>query len=246
MYVSQEEQHELLLLHANQQINDLLNTRHITKAARVAVEYGLVSPVSCALVQENNVDNVDAVENPDDSSSNESSEAQSTSEDKGSDNGDSAASADTEQNNGGDTFAGSDAEQSNGGNQDAQASAGQRSAGKSAPTIQGATNGTVGDGSYVTGVNTAGTVRVNNLANLEAMLNIVANLLEVGCGLIGAIIVLHSLANKSFALDMMGRELEISQGQRIAIGVALLLFGLSFPGLLNWFVASARDANLFS
>jgi intracellular septation protein A len=74
----------------------------------------------------------------------------------------------------------------------------------------------------------------------------VSNLFEVGCGLVGAIIILHSLANKSFAMDMMGQELEISQGQRIAIGVALLLFGLAVPGLVNWFVASARDANLFS
>ncbi len=38
-----------------------------------------------------------------------------------------------------------------------------------APTLQGATNGTIGpqgsDATYITGVNTAGTVRVNNLAN---------------------------------------------------------------------------------
>ena len=34
-------------------------------------------------------------------------------------------------------------------------------------------------GTYVKGVNTAGTVRVNNLANLEALLNIMANGIEV-------------------------------------------------------------------
>ncbi|MDR3613015.1 MAG: hypothetical protein P4L53_05565, partial [Candidatus Obscuribacterales bacterium] len=50
--------------------------------------------------------------------------------------------------------------------------------GNNAPTLQAATNGTVGpqgqDATYITGVNTAGTVRVNNLANLEALLNIIA------------------------------------------------------------------------
>ena len=44
----------------------------------------------------------------------------------------------------------------------------QAGAGSNAPTLQAATNGTVGpqgsDATYITGVNTAGTVRVNNLA----------------------------------------------------------------------------------
>ncbi|CAN5646672.1 hypothetical protein BH10CYA1_BH10CYA1_14430 [soil metagenome] len=210
-----EEERELLALHANEQINEYLNTRHITKAARLAVEYHLVSPVSCALVQENTVDNVDAVEGGDDSANN--SEPETITSDKNSDTDNEISSSE--------------------GSGDAQ-------------KLQGATNGTIGpqgsDATFVTGVNTAGTVRVNNLANLEALLNIIANLLEVGCGLVGAIIVLHSLANKSFAIELMGQELEVSQGQRVAIGVGLLLFGLAFPGLLNWFVASARDANLFS
>ena len=52
-----------------------------------------------------------------------------------------------------------------------------------APNLQGATNGTIGpqgtDATVITGVNTAGTVRVNNLANLEALLNIIANGMEI-------------------------------------------------------------------
>ncbi|MBI1269964.1 hypothetical protein GC174_05985, partial [bacterium] len=52
-----------------------------------------------------------------------------------------------------------------------------------APVLQGATNGTVGpqgdDATAIMGVNTAGTVRVNNLANLEALLNIIANGMEI-------------------------------------------------------------------
>lgn len=225
---SAEEQYELLALHANQQIKEFLNTRHITKAARLAVEYGLVTPVSCALVQDNTVDNVDAVEGADDSANNNDPETLAS--DK---NGQEAKSDSSEEST-----------------QEALSDSATSSSDGSAPSLQGATNGTIGpqgsDATFITGVNTAGTVRVNNLANLEALLNIIANLLEVGCGLVGSIIVIHSLANKNFALDMMGQELEISQGQRIAIGVGLLLFGLSFPGLLNWFVASARDANLFS
>jgi hypothetical protein len=216
-----EEESELLALHANDQIAALLNTRHITKAARIAVEYGLLSPVSCALIQENSNDNVDTADNTD---------------------------------NGNDASVSTDADKTDASENEILAegdeSKNQALSDSKAPTLQGATNGTIGpqgaDATFVTGVNTAGTVRVNNLANLEALMNILANLFEVGGGLIGAIIILHSLAHKNFAMEMMGQELEISQGQRIAIGVALLLFGLAFPGLVNWFIASARDANLFS
>lgn len=53
----------------------------------------------------------------------------------------------------------------------------------SAPGLQCATNGTVGpqgaDATVIMGVNTAGTIRVNNLANLEALLNIIANGMEI-------------------------------------------------------------------
>ena len=52
-----------------------------------------------------------------------------------------------------------------------------------APQLKGAGNSTIGpqgqDATEIRGVNTAGTVRVNNLANLEALLNIIANGLEV-------------------------------------------------------------------
>lgn len=58
----------------------------------------------------------------------------------------------------------------------------QVSAGRS-PQLQGATHGTIAaqgsEATAVQGVNTAGTVRVNNLANLEALLNIIANGMEI-------------------------------------------------------------------
>ncbi|MFN8553487.1 MAG: hypothetical protein U0103_18575 [Candidatus Obscuribacterales bacterium] len=239
---SPDEQRELLLLHAHKQISEYLTTRHITKASRIAVAYGLVSPVSCAIVQDNNIDNADNAEIPNDVFNTDEAQADKDdfkSENAGTQNGNNAAESGPNSESGGDSTPNLDTDQtSQSDNEDSTSTKG--------AIIQGATNGTIGETTYVTGVNTAGNVRVNNLANLEAMLNIFANLLEVGCGLIGVVIVLHSLANKSFALELMGRELEISQGQRIAVGIALLLFGLTFPGLLNWFVASARDANLFS
>ncbi|PWT95311.1 MAG: hypothetical protein C5B53_11605 [Candidatus Melainabacteria bacterium] len=119
-----------------------------------------------------------------------------------------------------------------------------------APRLEGATNGTIGpqgaDVTVVTGVNTAGTVRVNNLANLEVLLGIVSSLCEVGMALTGAVILLHGLFVRITVSDLLGMPVSITPGKRIAIGVALIVAGLLLPGLLNWFVASARDANLFS
>lgn len=82
-----------------------------------------------------------------------------------------------------------------------------------------------------------GAVRVNNLANLEALLNIIANGIEilgianVGSYFVGAIIAFIR--------------------RRMILGTLLVLLcpvsligGLAAPGVINWLVASARDANL--
>lgn len=118
------------------------------------------------------------------------------------------------------------------------------------PKLQGATNGTVGpqgdDATVISGVNTAGTVRVNNLANLEALLNIFANIGEIGLVLGGGILVLHGFCRGTVLVEAMGTEIELGGGQRITMGALLVAAGLMLPGMLNWFVASARDANLFS
>jgi hypothetical protein len=118
------------------------------------------------------------------------------------------------------------------------------------PSLVGATSGTIGptgtDATYVTGVNTAGTVRVNNLANLEAMLNILANISEICLLLAGGIVLLNSLVSEIVIWDLLGHEIEFGRGQRVTLGAGLITLGLSFPGLINWFVACARDANLFS
>ena len=113
---------------------------------------------------------------------------------------------------------------------------------QTAPKLQGATNGTIGpqmdDATFVTGVNTAGTVRVNNLANLEALLNIIANgmeILAIAWG--GPTMIMGFMHMAAGTQDSM---------KRVLFGAAGVTGGLATPGCINWLVASARDANLFS
>lgn len=111
---------------------------------------------------------------------------------------------------------------------------------QSGAMLQGATNGTSADATVIYGINTSGTVRVNNLANLEALLNIIANGGEIVGIALGAINILLGLMSKGmkFPFPMGCRA-------RVLFGFALLVIGLAIPGSINWLVASARDANLF-
>jgi hypothetical protein len=111
-----------------------------------------------------------------------------------------------------------------------------------APALQGATNGTIGpqgnDATYVTGLNTAGTVRVNNLANLEALLNIIANGMEIlGIAWGGPTMIMGFMHMAAGTQDAM---------KRVLFGASGVTGGLATPGCINWLVASARDANLFN
>ncbi len=113
---------------------------------------------------------------------------------------------------------------------------------QNAPSLQGAMNGTIGpqgaDATYITGVNTAGTVRVNNLANLEALLNIIANGMEIlGIAWGGPTMIMGFMHMAAGTQDAM---------KRVLFGAAGVTGGLATPGCINWLVASARDANLFS
>ena len=110
------------------------------------------------------------------------------------------------------------------------------------PMLQGATNGTIGpqagDATVVQGINTAGTVRVNNLANLEALLNIIANGLEIlGIAWGGPTMIFGFMHMAAGTQDAM---------KKVLFGAAGVTGGLATPGVINWLVASARDANLFS
>ncbi|MBS1988862.1 MAG: hypothetical protein JSS83_00005, partial [Cyanobacteria bacterium SZAS LIN-3] len=94
------------------------------------------------------------------------------------------------------------------------------------------------DSIIVQGVNTAGTVCVNNLANLEATANLIAGAIEALGLLWGSITVLISIcmwkrnADKAFSKMMLG-----------ALGVGI---GICTPGLINWLIATLRDVGLFN
>ncbi|MBX9568305.1 MAG: hypothetical protein K2X77_05385 [Candidatus Obscuribacterales bacterium] len=112
----------------------------------------------------------------------------------------------------------------------------------SAPMLQGATFGTVGpqgnDATVIMGINTGGTVRVNNLANLEALLNIIANGMEIlGIAWGGPTMIMGFMHMAAGTQDAM---------KRVLWGMGGVTGGLATPGCINWLVASARDANLFS
>lgn len=199
---------ELLTLNAVRECNRLVAAHKMRRAARIAVNYGFVSPVSSAVVGLQ----APAVETDED----EALEPQYTENITGTGNNTGAQSSDSVDN--------------------------------SAPYLQGATNGTIGpqggEAKIIQGINTAGTVRVNNLANLEALLNIFANLGEI-LGLVGgAALAINGMVNKS--VTTLGKDIELGPGGRIVAGVLLAIIGLMTPGVINWFVASARDANLFS
>ena len=111
-----------------------------------------------------------------------------------------------------------------------------------APTLQGATNGTIApqgvEATVVQGVNTAGTVRVNNLANLEALLNIIANGMEIlGIAWGGPTMIMGFMHMAAGSHDAM---------KKVLFGAAGVTGGLATPGCINWLVASARDAALFN
>lgn len=184
---------ELLALRANAYCEQLLSERRAGRAATIAATYGLVTPVSSAIVHETSGRNLQLGEAP----------------------ANSAAQLDSD-----------------------------------APTLQGATNGTIGsqgaDATYITGINTAGTVRVNNLANLEALLNTISNLAEMAGLIFGFGLLMHGLLQRHVVLYLPGLNASLTNVHRIAYGIAIMFVASSIPGIVTWFVASARDANLFS
>jgi hypothetical protein len=110
------------------------------------------------------------------------------------------------------------------------------------PALQAATNATISpqgqDATAISGINTGGTVRVNNLTNEEALLNIMANGLEI-------------LGIAWGSNCMLVAWLRMSAGDpqakvKLLGGAAGTIGGLSAPALISWLVATARDANLFS
>lgn len=97
--------------------------------------------------------------------------------------------------------------------------------------------GTV-DATVIQGVNTGGTVRVNMLANLEALLNIIANGCEIILIAVGLVLLYRSgkvfLATKRIPKS------------RILAAFVFIESGLLTPEGVNFLVAGCRDAGLFS
>lgn len=112
----------------------------------------------------------------------------------------------------------------------------------------GATNGTIGpQGVYATsilGVNSAGTVRVNNLAVLESWLSLftfASQSLSFACG---GFMVALALMKTNVLLPFINKQ--IRPERRVLLGVCLIAIGFALPGLVNGFLCSAHDCNLFS
>lgn len=202
--LSEAEGHELLQLNAYKQCMQLMADRKPRSAARIAVAYGILTPVSCLLVQSQKQEA-------------QSQQAQSQQEQQ-------SQTALQPQ---------------------SQPTLQDQTENSEAPALQGATNGTLGpqgaDATYVTGLNTAGAVRVNNLANLEALLNIIANGAEIGALIVALIYGISGLMP-----DADGKRNGQRMVHRLVIAAVIAIVGLSVPGTINFFVASARDANLFN
>lgn len=117
-----------------------------------------------------------------------------------------------------------------------------------APVLQSTTNGTIGpqgaDCYY--GVDTAGTVRVNNLANLEALLNVFTGTLEIA-GLLWGFVTLMSCMDR-FKLQKYDSFLfgDTNKITRAVWGIVAIIGSVNLPGAVNFLISSARDANLFS
>jgi hypothetical protein len=93
------------------------------------------------------------------------------------------------------------------------------------------------DPTVINGVNTTGTVRVRGcgLTSLEILLNIFANGGEIFGVLFGGGIVFAA-----FARLLNGAKLIKA---KIALGIFVIFAALAFPGIINWLIASLRDAN---
>jgi hypothetical protein len=116
--------------------------------------------------------------------------------------------------------------------------------GGGASMLQGATNGMIGpqgvDRTYIQGVNTAGTVRVNNLANLEAVCYILALVSSFG-------VIVLSLVAFGFALVPSFVPGLARKGRRLfAIAITTLLLGTCASTLIQVLIPCMRYANFLN
>lgn len=91
-----------------------------------------------------------------------------------------------------------------------------------------------GDARVIQGVNTVGTIRVNNQWILEATLIFVANAMEIG-GIVWGVFCLFQ------AGMLYASRPRAPYFRRLILGLAVLTIGLATPGAINWIVPSERD-----
>jgi hypothetical protein len=113
-----------------------------------------------------------------------------------------------------------------------------------APFLQGATNGTIGpqgaDAIVIMGVNSDGSVRVNTLANVEALLTILSNVLQVTGYAQAAYILSEAALNNGLQAPVRLSRLK-TFWLALIVGIAA---GLT-PCGLNMLVAWMRDGSFF-
>ncbi len=93
------------------------------------------------------------------------------------------------------------------------------------------------DPMVIAGVSTGGTVRVNNLANVEAILNIFANAVEVIFTAWGFVMIVWSVRN--FKSSSRSRV-------RFVLGLLFLGGGWGLIAVINWLIASCSNGGGFS
>ena len=94
-------------------------------------------------------------------------------------------------------------------------------------------------------VGLSGTVRCNMLANVEALLNLVASSFELSALAFGLVLFLVGLF--AYQRSIFINPIALHRARRKAhIGVLLIKFGLLVPAIVNWLVAFARDSELLN
>lgn len=110
-----------------------------------------------------------------------------------------------------------------------------------APMLQGATNGTIGpqgsDATVIMGVNTAGTVRVNNFANIENLFKLLGLMMQV-CGFaLWAFLMSEAVLNRGMQVP-----LRLSRAHTFILGFAVGFAALLAPACLQEIAIWLRDA----
>lgn len=114
-----------------------------------------------------------------------------------------------------------------------------------APVLQGATNGTIGpqagDATIIRGINTAGTVRVNNLATVEAFTNT-----AIAAGNVLGLFLAIGLAAFAMCKNGLNFTFKLSKTATLVTAAGLAVMAASASTIAQWLFAAARDANFFS